>query len=101
MGMRVEFDDPDLDRLETDPDFTASRGPEVVRGYRKVMQSIRAAPDERTLYALRGLRFEKLKGKRRNQHSLRINKQWRVIGELRGSGPDRRIAIIAIEDYHP
>jgi proteic killer suppression protein len=98
--MRVEFDDPDLDRLETDPDFTAGRGTEVVRGFRKVMQSIRAAPDERTLYALRGLRFEKLKGRRKHQHSLRINDQWRLIVELRGSGTERRIAIVDIEDYH-
>jgi toxin HigB-1 len=99
-NMRVEFDDPDLDRLETDPDFSAGHGPDVDRGYRKAMQSVRAAPDERTLYALRGLRFEKLKGKRRQQHSMRINKQWRVIVELRGGGADRRIAIVAIEDYH-
>lgn len=98
--MRVEFDDSDLDRLETDPARSAGHGSEVDRGYRKVMQSVRAAPDERTLFALRGLRFEKLKGKRKHQHSLRINRQWRVIAELRGSGDDRRIAIIAIEDYH-
>jgi proteic killer suppression protein len=98
--MRVEFDDPDLDRLETDPDFTAGHGTEVVRGYRKVMQSVRASPDERTLYALRGLGFEKLKGKRKHQHSLRINRQWRLIVELRGGGTQRRIAILDIEDYH-
>ena len=98
--MLVEFDDPDLDRLETDPDFVAGHGPEVVRGYRKVMQSVRASPDERALYALRGLGFEKLKGKRKHQHSLRINRQWRLIVELRGSGAERRIAVVDIEDYH-
>ncbi len=98
--MKVEFDDPDLDRLETDPDYTAGFSVEILRGYRKVMQSIRAAPDERTLYSLRGLGFEKPKGKRKHQHSLRINKQWRLIAELRGKGSDRHIAVIAIEDYH-
>jgi len=98
--MQVEFDDPDLDRLETDPDYTAGFSAEIVRGYRKAMQSIRAAPDERTLYSLRGLRFEKLKGRRKHQHSLRINKQWRLVAELRGSGSDRRLAVIAIDDYH-
>lgn len=96
----MEFDDPDLDRLETDLHFSDGRSPEVVRGFRKVLQSIRAAPDERTLYALRGLRFEKLKGKRQHQHSLRINKQWRLIAELRGKGSERHIAVIAVEDYH-
>lgn len=98
--MQVEFDDSHLDRLETDPAFTAGFGLEVVRGYRKVLQSVRAASDERTLYALRGLAFEKLKGSRKHQHSLRINKQWRVIAELRGSGVNKRVAIVAIEDYH-
>jgi proteic killer suppression protein len=98
--MQVEFDDRALDRLETDPDFTAGFSGDVVRGYRKVLQSIRAAPDERTLFGLRGLRFEKLKGKRQHQHSLRINKQWRLIAELRGKGNDKRLAVLAIEDYH-
>jgi toxin HigB-1 len=98
--MQAEFDDPDLDRLETDPQFTAGLSTEVVRGYRKAMQSIRAAPDERTLHGLRGLRFEKLKGSRKHQYSLRINQQWRLIVELRGKGVEKRIGIIAIEDYH-
>jgi toxin HigB-1 len=98
--MRVDFDAHELDRLETDPDFTAGYAVEIVRGFRKTMQAIRAAPDERSLYSLRGLAFEKLKGKRQHQHSLRINKQWRLIVELRGKGPAKRIAIVAIEDYH-
>ena len=98
--MDVEFDSDDLDQLETDPSFTAGFGPEIVRGYRKVMQAIRAAHDERDLYASRGLRFEQLKGKRQRQHSLRINLQWRLIVELRGSGTQKRVGIIGIEDYH-
>lgn len=98
--MEVSFDSDELDRLETDAAFTAGHGPEVVRGYRKVMQSIRAAQDERDLYALRGLRFERLKGKREAQHSLRINKQWRLIVELRGSGEKKKVGIVGIEDYH-
>ena len=98
--MKAEFDSSELDRLETDLQYTAGFGAEVVRGFRKVMQAIRAAPDERTLHALRGLNFEKLKGKRSHQRSLRINKQWRLIVEIRGKGTDKRIAVIAIEDYH-
>lgn len=98
--MNVEFDDPDLDRLEVDAGFTGGYGPEIVRGFRKVVQSIRAAHDERDLYALRGLRFERLKGNRDHEHSLRINKQWRLIVELRGTGDQKRIGVKAIEDYH-
>lgn len=98
--MEVAFDDPELDRLETDAKFSAGYGPEIVRGFRKAMQAIRAAADERDLYSLRGLRFEKLGGARKHQHSLRINKQWRLIVELRGVGQQKRIGVVGIEDYH-
>lgn len=98
--MEADFDSADLDRLETDAAFTAGFGPEVVRGFRKVMGAVRAAHDERDLYASRGLRFEQLKGKRSHQHSLRINRQWRLIIELRGTGTQKRVGIVGIEDYH-
>ena len=45
--MEVEFDDDDLDRLETDPQFTAGHAQEDVRAYRKRMQQIRAARELR------------------------------------------------------
>lgn len=98
--MEIDHDDDDLDRLETDAGFTAGYGPEIVRGFRKAMQAVRAAQDERDLYASRGLRFEKLEGNRKHQHSMRINKQWRLIVALRGTGQQKRVGIVAIEDYH-
>jgi proteic killer suppression protein len=98
--MEVEHDDSDLDQLERDRNFTGGWGGPVVRGFRKVMQAIRAAVDERDLYALRGLRFEKLLGKRQGQHSLRINDQWRLIVEIRGEAPRKKMGVIEIADYH-
>ena len=98
--MEADFADKDLDRLEVDATFTGGYGPEIVRGYRKVMQAIRAAHDERDLYASRGLRFERLDGKRKHQCSLRINKQWRLIVELEGEASQKRFRIVGIEDYH-
>ena len=35
--------------------------------------------DEQDLRSLKSLRYEKLKGARFGQHSLRLNKQWRLI----------------------
>lgn len=96
--MEVEFSDDDLDRLETDPRFTGGFAPEIVRGFRKALQAIRAAHDERDLYASRGLGFEKLKGKRQHECSVRLNKQWRLILEL--SDTPKKAVITAIEDYH-
>ena len=59
--MEVRFKDPKLDRLETDPTFDAGFAQVIVTAYRKLMQVIRAAPDERVFYSLKSLHFEKLK----------------------------------------
>ncbi len=98
--MQVRFADPKLDRLEIDPDYDGGYAAEAVRGYRKVMQLIRAAFDERDLYALRSLNFEKLQGNRVGQHSLRLNKQWRLIVMIEKSDPKNIVVVIEIVDYH-
>lgn len=98
--MDVEFDDDDLDRLETDAQYTAGYSQEVVRAYRKRMQQVRAFRDERDFLAVRSLNFEKLKGNREGQHSIRLNLQWRLILEIRGNHPCKVVGIIEIVDYH-
>lgn len=98
--MEVEFDDYDLDRLETDAQYTAGHSQEVVRAYRKRMQQIRAFRYERDFLTVRSLNFEKLKGNREGQHSIRLNLQWRLIFEIRGDHPCKVIGIIEIVDYH-
>jgi proteic killer suppression protein len=98
--MEVEFDDDDLDRLETDAQFTAGFSQEIVRAFRKRMQQIRAFRDERDFSSVRSLNFEKLKGNREGQHSIRLNLQWRLILEVRGDHPCKVIGIIEIVDYH-
>ena len=98
--MDVEFADQELDRLETDLDFNAGFSSAVVRVYRKRIQMIRAAVDERAFYAMRSLHFEKLKGDRSHQHSMRLNKQWRLILELNKRGRNTVVVIVDIEDYH-
>lgn len=98
--MEVEYDDPDLARLDRDRSASAGHGDSVDRGFRKVMQIVRAAVDERDLYKHKSLHFEQLQGRRAGQRALRINKQWRLIVELRGSSPDKKVGVISIEDYH-
>lgn len=98
--MEVEFDDDDLDRLEIDAQYTAGHSQEVVRAYRKRMQQIRAFRDERDFLTVRSLNFEKLKGNREGQHSIRLNLQWRLILEIRGDHPCKVIGIVEIVDYH-
>ena len=98
--MEVDFDDDDLDRLETDVHFTAGFAQDVVRAFRKRMQQIRAFRDERDFLAVRSLNFEKLKGNRDGLHSIRLNLQWRLVLEIRGDHPCKVIGIIEIVDYH-
>ena len=44
--------------------------------------------------------FEKLKGDRSHQHSIRLNLQWRLILEVEEDEAGKLIAIVGIEDYH-
>ena len=64
------------------------------------MQVIRAAVDERDLYAMKSLHFEKLKGSRQDERSLRLNKQWRLIVKIVAATPKNLVAVLGIEDYH-
>lgn len=98
--MKVRFADAELDRLETDPSFEGNRASGVVKAFRKRMQMIRAALDERDFYAMKSLRFEKLKGARQKQHSMRLNDQWRLILEFEGEGTMKVVVVCGIEDYH-
>lgn len=98
--MEVQYTDESLRTLEVALASDGGFPPEAVRGFRKVMQVVRAAVDERDLYAMKSLHFEKLKGNRAHQHSLRLNKQWRLIVEIISAKPKNIIAVVSIEDYH-
>ena len=98
--MEIAFADDDLDRLETDADFNAGFVDAIVKAYRKRIQQIRAAPDERTFYALKSLHFERLQGNREGQHSMRLNDQWRLIVTLEGKAPNKVVRVMEIVDYH-
>jgi toxin HigB-1 len=98
--MEVEFAKLDLQRLETDESFDAGYSKIIVRAYKKVLRFIRSALDERDFYAMRSLNFEKLRGERSHQYSLRLNIQWRLIIEIKESKPKNIIIVIGIEDYH-
>jgi proteic killer suppression protein len=98
--MEVDFANGELESLETDPTYSAGLSQALVKLFRKRMQQIRAAVDERDFYALKSLHFEKLSGARRHQHSMRLNDQYRLIVELQGEGSNKVVRIVGIEDYH-
>jgi len=98
--MHVRFADSDLERVEEDADFTAGLTPALVKLFRRRMQQIRAAQDQRVFYELKSLHFEKLKGARTHQRSMMLNKQYRLILEIEGKGKNKTVLIKGIEDYH-
>lgn len=55
-----------------------------------------SASDLKDLAAPTGNRFEKLKGNRAGQHSIRINDQWRICFVWKADGPYE----VEITDYH-
>ena len=99
--MRIEFADSALEQLETDESQDKAYPMGIPKSFRKRIGIIRAAVDERDLYALRSNRTEKLKGKRDHQHSMRLNDQFRLIFEIVENDDEKIIRVIAIEDYHP
>ena len=98
--MRLRFKKDKLRRLFEDAGFAAGLPPEVVQGFRRRIVQIQAVSDEQDLRNLKSLRYEKSKGRRAHQHSIRINAQWRLILEREKDEKGRLIIVIDIEDYH-
>jgi proteic killer suppression protein len=88
----------DVDALKAE--VADGHPPSIVKAYRKRLNYIRNAQDERDLYVWKSLEFEKLKKPRDHQHSVRLNDQWRLILEFSGEAPNKALVIVAIEDYH-
>jgi proteic killer suppression protein len=97
--MRVRHADKKIERLETDLRYTAGYDRALVKAFRKRMQLIRGAVDEREFFALKSLHYEKLKGKRQHERSIRLNDQFRLILQLEEAN-GRIVVVIGIEDYH-
>ncbi len=98
--MDVRFEDEDLACAEAAggslPQFPAA----VLKQFRKAMYLLRAVADERELYSFRGLRFEKLKGDREGQYSVRVGQQYRLILEIDKRGGGNVLVIKDLTDYH-
>lgn len=99
--MLVDFEDESLRRLYEDKNFRVPRiGPELTKAYRRRLQVVVAAVDERDLRNMRSNRFEKLSGDRDGSWSLRLNDQWRLIVRLEDRAEGRFVVVTEIVDYH-
>lgn len=98
--MKFRFHVRSLKRTYEEADFYDGRDKTIVKVFRRRIQMISAATDERDFRALKSLHFEKLKGDRSHQHSMMLNDQWRLILEFEGSSSEKMVVVMGIEDYH-
>lgn len=98
--MEIEFDDTDLERLAFEASYMGKWSRALIRAYRKRVTQIMQVPSREILYTRGGLHLKKLHGKRRNQHSMRLNEKDRLIIEFKKSNGKEIIHIVKIEDYH-
>lgn len=69
---------------------------DLVRATRQKLFMLDAAAELNDLRSPPGNRLEALKGKRKGQHSIRINDQWRICFTWTNGGADN----VEIVDYH-
>jgi len=89
-----------LKRVDEDPDYNGGYTANLVKAFRRRMGAIRAALNETNLYAWKSLHYEKLKGKRSHQRSMRLNEQFRLILEIERDKHGNTLVVFDIEDYH-
>jgi len=98
--MRFEFINKDLRSLYTDEKNAHRYPPGLVDSFFDVIAIITNAANENDIRALTSLHYEKLKGKREGQVSLRLNDQFRLIIQIIDETTGKKIQIIEIVDYH-
>ncbi len=98
--MNVVFADPTLGLIETEDAGRTKLPVPVIKSARRKLTLLRAAIDDRSLRNWKSLNYEKLKGERAGQRSIRLNDQYRMILTLDESTAPQTVTVIAIEDYH-
>lgn len=98
--MDVEFADKTLASLETDDPSPTRLPVHVIKAARRKLVALRAATDDRALRNWKSLHYEKLKGDREGQRSIRVNDKYRIIFTLDNDATPKKASILAIEDYH-
>ena len=89
-----------LQKIDDDLEFNGRLGLNIANAFRTLMLHIRAVDNENDLRRMKSLRFEKLKGKRQHEYSMRLNKQFRLIFQIEKVGEHNQLIVTGIEDYH-
>ena len=94
--MDVIFSNKKLDRLDTDSSFTAGYSPTVVRAFRMRMQSLRAAPDESALEALKSLDVRE--NGRPDRRLIRLDNEVRLVVDFHAEGDRTVLQVVGIQN---
>jgi toxin HigB-1 len=95
--MEIVFTDPNLGLIETEEAGQTKLPVPVIKSARRKLTVLRAAPNDRSLRNWKSLRYEKLKGDRAGQRSIRVNDQYRIVFTLDEDTQPPIVTIIAIE----
>lgn len=98
--MRFKFKSKKLEALYTSEQGAQKYPNEVVDAFFDAMEVIEGAPDERDLYALKSLHYEKLKGDRKDDRSIRLNKQYRLTLLPQKDDEGKLLFILDIEKHY-
>src|SRR5713226_1293182 len=98
--MKIEFRERRWALIQTERAAETGLPISVIKACREKLVVLAAATDERTLRNWRSLRYEKLKGPREGQRSIRLNNQWRLVFEFDDAQKPPAIMVVAVEDYH-
>ena len=94
--MDVIIADKKLHRLDAEPSYTAGLSPALVRAFRMRMQSLRAAPDETTLAALRSMDIQD--NGRPCRRLIRLDSKTRLVVDFHAKENRTILQVVGIEN---
>jgi toxin HigB-1 len=92
--MIQSFADPETELLFREE--KSRRYASIARAALRKLIQLNQAANLKDLAVPPGNRLEALQGKRKGEHSIRINQQWRLVFVWGSQGPE----MVKIEDYH-
>jgi toxin HigB-1 len=98
--VRFAFKDAKLERLYTQGTDASSLPLGVYEAFVDAVTNIALAENERELYALKSNHMERLRGDRKGQYSIRLNKRFRLCFEIIKDKLGNLIWILELVDYH-
>lgn len=98
--MEIAFVDLGLAEVETVNAGSTGLPVPVIKAVRRKLTVLRAATDDRALRNWKSLHYEKLKGSREGQRSIRVNDKYRIVFTLDSDTEPQKATILLIEDYH-